>query len=875
MKRLHIILLLIASLPVCSKLHATHQRAAEITFRHIEGYTYEITLVTYTFTPSPADRPQLEVLWGDGTSSVLQRTEKTNLPNQISRNVYRYDPELQATTARHTYAGAGTYKISMEDANRNYGVLNIPNSVNTPIYVESMLTINPFLGINNSPELLNPPVDDGCAGQPFFHNTGAWDPDGDSLSYKITKCRGMEGLVIPGYSYPETSGIFEIDPISGTLSWEDPVLQGEYNISILVEEWRNGIRIGYVTRDMQINIVACQHEPPLIESLDDTCVTAGELLQFPVTAIDPDGDIITLNASGGPFEVPASAASFEEVIGIGEVSGQFAWQTECAHVRRLPYQTYFKATDNGSPVNLTNTKAINIRVIAPAPEILSAEPLGQSAILKWSKSPCPNASGYKLYRKNGQSGWQHDVCENGVPDYTGFRLIHESASNTDTIFRDDNHGEGLTHGVLYCYVVTAIFPDGAEGYASNEYCVSLKKDVPVITNASIQKTDAANGSVFLAWSKPSEIDAQQAPGPYKYLIYRKQTSEDTFKLIDSTQNLNDTLYTDNKQLNTLDFSWEYRIDFYNDSPGDRFFIGSSSSATTEFLSIEPANRALRLSWAADIPWAADTFLIFRKNEGETDFSFIQKTSNRFYEDPGLINFETYCYYIESQGSYGTAGFVEPIINFSQENCAFPFDNEPPCPPELFISTLCDESANQLFWTNPNNFCSSDAWKYFIYFKQNKEEEFMLLDSTSPATDTSFLHLMFNTVTGCYAVSALDSNRNEGDLSNIICITSDSCPEFNYRLPNVFTPNDDGYNDYFRPFPFLGVERIEIEIFSRWGDVVFKTDDPEINWDGKREGSGSLCADGTYFYTCTIWEQSLNGLIERNLKGTVYLMSGQK
>jgi hypothetical protein len=36
--------------------YATHQRAGEITYRHISGLTYEVTITTYTFAPSAADR---------------------------------------------------------------------------------------------------------------------------------------------------------------------------------------------------------------------------------------------------------------------------------------------------------------------------------------------------------------------------------------------------------------------------------------------------------------------------------------------------------------------------------------------------------------------------------------------------------------------------------------------------------------------------------------------------------------------------------------------------------------------------------------------------------------------------------------------------
>ena len=67
---------------------ATHERAGEIIYKHIDGLTYEVTILTYTYSPSPADRPQLTIMWGDETSSVLDRTEKTPITNIIQRNAF-------------------------------------------------------------------------------------------------------------------------------------------------------------------------------------------------------------------------------------------------------------------------------------------------------------------------------------------------------------------------------------------------------------------------------------------------------------------------------------------------------------------------------------------------------------------------------------------------------------------------------------------------------------------------------------------------------------------------------------------------------------------------------------------------------------------
>ncbi|NQX98603.1 MAG: hypothetical protein HRT73_12105, partial [Flavobacteriales bacterium] len=61
-------IVLILFLLVSANIFATHNRAGEITYAHISGLTYGITVTTYTKADSPADRPNLEIFWGDGTS---------------------------------------------------------------------------------------------------------------------------------------------------------------------------------------------------------------------------------------------------------------------------------------------------------------------------------------------------------------------------------------------------------------------------------------------------------------------------------------------------------------------------------------------------------------------------------------------------------------------------------------------------------------------------------------------------------------------------------------------------------------------------------------------------------------------------------------
>ncbi|MDQ3190343.1 MAG: gliding motility-associated C-terminal domain-containing protein [Bacteroidota bacterium] len=65
------------------------------------------------------------------------------------------------------------------------------------------------------------------------------------------------------------------------------------------------------------------------------------------------------------------------------------------------------------------------------------------------------------------------------------------------------------------------------------------------------------------------------------------------------------------------------------------------------------------------------------------------------------------------------------------------------------------------------------------------------------------------------------------------------------IPNVFSPNGDGKNDWFY-IPNTGLGEFSIEIYNRWGTKIWETTAPEIRWDG-RTSAGLPVSDGTYFY----------------------------
>jgi gliding motility-associated-like protein len=75
------------------------------------------------------------------------------------------------------------------------------------------------------------------------------------------------------------------------------------------------------------------------------------------------------------------------------------------------------------------------------------------------------------------------------------------------------------------------------------------------------------------------------------------------------------------------------------------------------------------------------------------------------------------------------------------------------------------------------------------------------------------------------------------LSIPIMVTELICTSEYFFLPNAFTPNGDNINDILRVRSnFLEkITGFELQIYNRWGDLVFKTEDPMVGWDGTYKG----------------------------------------
>lgn len=851
---------------------ATHKRAGEIVFRHLSGFKYEITVITYQNTGSTVDNPYIIVHFGNGDSSEVYRSNGNgdSLSPLLKKNLY---------TTTYTYS-PGTYTIWTLMKNRNANIVNMDFSEGEPLILRTQLQVGTM--INNSVVMLVDPIDSACLNNCYYHNPAAMDPDGDSLSYQLISCSGSSNGYAAGYYLPAAPNGISIDPVTGDLTWCSPYAVTGYsfpqmwNFAILIKEWRrlpNGTmhNIGWVIRDMQVNVVQnCNNQPPLISAVSDICVQEGDNISFMVSATDPQATVVTLSAAGEPFglQPPASFVSTPAV----NPSGNFSWTPGCEQVRLQPYLVVVKARDSGPTVNLVDIESFFIRVVAKGPQDLKAFPSCGAVSLTWRSSACDPQSnpvtGYLIYIDEQCNNWMPSYCETGVPAGSGYSYLGFVSGLNNTTFTVS----GLVPGNFYSFRVVTKFLDGSLSLASQPLCIRLPRLDPVITHVDVMNTSSSVGSINIRWMNPltgaSDFDTLLWPGPYTFNLYRGAGYFSATQLVftysvNYFSQLNILQYTDGS-LNTDGTPYVYKAEILgNGNPS------CAASASSVYLTMLPSDNTLTLNWSEAVPWTNTRYYVW-KETAPSIWILIDSTSAQSYTDPGLVNGVSYCYYVESRGAYSDPLIPAPLLNRSEIRCAVPLDLTAPCAPSLNALSACEDQSNHFSWTDPNQSCADDVVGYHLWFMADEQSDPIIIAVIMQSGTLTFTHDSLTSVAGCYFITALDSFNNESAPSNRICL--DNCPI--YELPNVFTPNGDGQNDFFIPLPYRYVESIELTIYDRWGMVVFESRDPDIHWSGNHIQNGKMCSDGVYYYTCKVYEKHLKGLENRILNGYVHLLSAK-
>jgi gliding motility-associated-like protein len=441
------------------------------------------------------------------------------------------------------------YYLVWERCCRNSAVVNLNQADQTPMVFYHELA-NPAIQ-NNSPVFNSPPLPFTCLNSLFRFNFTATDPDGDSLVYTLSTplAGGYTNRNDPNpFSPPNSPGgqsqvpeprpynnvvwasgfslanicsgpqAMTIDPVTG-MAEGIPTLPGLFAMAVNVYEYRNGLLIGMVRREIEFTVITCNDNssPNLTPGIQNAtyAIFETDTLTIDVTAVDPDGDSLFLVHSGDVFaaaSTPGLSAPFAEstdTVGIDSVRVLFSWITVCGHARDSVYRVEYEIRDNGCPLPLYSIASITIRVLPvpeiPKPNLLCME-LADDYIALF-KDPDTSLKpryfeSYRLYRST-----------NGGP----YLLVGQYNDPSQSIFRDS--AVSGTGGDVHCYFMTGTNSCGRTCPPSDTLCTSTQANINpnIIRTATV----AAPNAVEIRW-------ADFPDGPFStYVIERKNQTTGT------------------------------------------------------------------------------------------------------------------------------------------------------------------------------------------------------------------------------------------------------------------------------------------------------------------------------------------------------------
>ncbi len=423
---------------------ATHISGADITYKWVSGNTYQLSLTLYRDCAGIAAPATAAVTYSSVSCSRNLTVNLTKVPgtgqeisHACSTAVTTCSGGSLSGIQKYEYTGNVTLPSSCSDwifgyaiCCRNCAITTLSYSPNNcsgvpGTYVEA--TLNNLVVPNNSaPIFTNIPVAFFCVGQTFHYNHGAYDSDGDSLVYSFVTPRSAANTYVtfkPGYSAssPLTSSPAITLDNSGDIAITPTSLEVGV-MTILVKEYRNGVLIGSVLRDMEVYTQSCSNALPTASGVNgttnfDIIACPGKPINFNITTGDGNTSqtvIITCTSfiPGSTFTNTNSQYP----------TGTFSWTPTIAQARAQPYSFIITVQDNNCPFMGFQTYSYTIKV----------PPL--SATLATVNATCAvPGNGSAAITVNGSSPYQYLWAPSGA---TTASISNLAAGNYSAVITD-------------------------------------------------------------------------------------------------------------------------------------------------------------------------------------------------------------------------------------------------------------------------------------------------------------------------------------------------------------------------------------------------------------------------------------------------------
>ena len=295
--------------------NATHVIGGGITYEKLDNDDYLLTVKLYRdCAPGNAQLPgnvNVQCRRGNGAQPPQSNFQLPLVDNFVMTPpvpACTFDPGICVEEATYQATitlppGNGGYHLYYTICCRNGTILNINNPLGARETFYAYIPDNSQVGNNTSPQFNDQPPVYVCAGVDLNLNFSANDPDGDSLVYYFyTPYDGQNngGINFGGGAPPNNINISPVqwlngfgatDPLDGApgllpgitidnngLINGVPPMAGQFVVGVMVDEYRNGVLMGRVSRDFQFNVLNCP--PPLEAIIDITTNCNGLTVDF-------------------------------------------------------------------------------------------------------------------------------------------------------------------------------------------------------------------------------------------------------------------------------------------------------------------------------------------------------------------------------------------------------------------------------------------------------------------------------------------------------------------------------------------------------------------------------------------------------------------
>ncbi|MCH2199991.1 MAG: PKD domain-containing protein [Flavobacteriales bacterium] len=864
LRSIGLLVLLLCLLP--SAASATHIVGGEMYYEHIGGNEYEITLKVYrdcgpTNTNGTYFDDQASI--GIFTAGILydnllidiSDAVITEVPVALENPCFVLPPDVCVEEAIYVAyvdlpPSAVGYDLIYQRCCRNPSIININFPEDSGATFFAHVPAEDVTTDNSNPQFNNFPPVALCANAEFFFDHSASDIDGDSLSYSF--CAPLLGgtpefpmpspPAAPPYvpvgwaatfsdTYPITSDPgFNINPVTGEITGT-PTLPGQFVIGVCVEEWRNGVLLSTTNRDFQFNVTIC--DPTIIASIpEQEQFCDGLTFQFSQESINAEGFYWDF---GDPTTDDDNSTDTSPIYTYADTG---------------VYEVTLIANPGWSCADTTTTEYSAYPIIIP--------------VIQQDDFVCLNGNG--VYDFVAAGDYDSDAT---------FFWDFGPAANPST--SEDQNPEGVIFGEVETFDVTlTVFDNGCEETSVETYEVPLPPQASIVTQDSYCEgltftfeNNSTNATEF-TWDfgipgdddVTIEVEPQYTfPDTGEYVVTLIATAPgacpdttsaefgiywllDPYFLAPDPQCFEGNSFnftgegTDESQ---AVYTWEFDGPASQETSDFQNPTGINYAEAGEFdvtLTIE-ANGCID-SYTAPVEIIPNPTIGF-EGEGAAcppmnvhfdNTSFTATTANYVWDfgDGGTSTAANPTHTYALPGTYTVSlqmtstGFCAEVLNEVQVGIVtvYPipyaaFDIEPNTvnilEPEVEVMNL-SEGAIQVYYNFGDGGSSSES------------------DLTYTYTDAGVFDVTQTVVNqyGCTAVAT-------GEVS---------VEGFMFYAPNAFTPNLDGINDVFLP-SVIGVTRYQIQVYNRWGDVIFESDDPNEPWLGNVDGGDHFAQDGMYVY----------------------------